>query len=496
MKNAKRIASLLLLCAMLLSASACSEAATENNTDPNDPNAAGQTEVSAEEVEAAPEVDELADNLPDTDLAGYDFRIACWLAQQVPSVYAEEMTGNPVDDAVYEKITTVEDRFNCGVSMLDYGNTASNGEQLYIDAILAGDDTFDVATGHDISIANMTMQGYCLNLYDLPYLDFSKPWWPSQTVNSLTLNGAMYLFSNFISYYNMSDTRVWYFNKTMFNDRSLAYPYEMVYEGTWTLDAMAELLKDSYIDLNGNGAVDDTADSFGAVNNGYYAFREPCNNEPYRHTEDGGMEYHFDVEWYSMLIEKLSKLFYGTAGRISGEGYNAFVENRAMMIFNTISTATNYLSQTDVVYGVLPMPKADENQEQYYGGCTDRPFIVPITGTSHLDPTGLLIEALSAEGYRKVYPAYFEVALKARYADQTDDAKMIDIIMNNNILSFTYMYGNYNSAYSTLMSSMFSSPDAPNTDVASWAAKQEKAQKKYIERLVKVFEEVRAQQQQ
>lgn len=495
MKTAQRIAAALLLLAMLLSASACSEAKTEGNTDPAGPSDTAAVNAEEAAAEAEPEIDELADSLPDADLGGYDFRAHCWLDRQVPSFYAEEITGNPVSDAVYEKIAATEERFNCHISMVDCGGVTGDGEQLISAAILAGDDTFDTATGHDITLANMTLQGYFLNLYDLPHLDFSKPWWPAQTVNSLTLDGAMYLFSNDISYYKMSDTRVWYFNKTMFDNMGLAYPYQSVYEGTWTLDAMSELMKDTYIDLDGNGKVDIGADSFGATTSNFYAFLEPFNNEPYRHTEDGGLEYFFDVEWYSKLVEKLAAILYGNSGRVNNQGFDAFAAKRALMTYETVANAINILSLSDVVYGVLPMPKFDETQDQYYGGCTDRPFIVPITVSSHLDQTGLIIEALSAEGYRKVYPAYFEVALKSRYADQTDDAKMFDIIMNNNILSFSYMYGNYNGPYNTLLGAMFSNGDTPNTDVASWAAKQEKSQTKYLDRVMKSFQEVREQQQ-
>ena len=81
--------------------------------------------------------------------------------------------------------------------------------------------------------------------------------------------------------------------------------------------------------------------------------------------------------------------------------------------------------------------------------------------------------------------------MKNRYADQTDDAKMLDIVYDNVTISFTYLFGNFVSAYNTLLSDLFNAA-TPNTDVASWAAKKEKPQTKYVERLQEFFTEQQA----
>ncbi len=86
MRSSKRAYAALLLLSMLLSASACSESKAIENTDPttpSDPSAVSGTET----AEAVTEPDELADNLPETDLEGYNFRIACYLDTQIPTVY-------------------------------------------------------------------------------------------------------------------------------------------------------------------------------------------------------------------------------------------------------------------------------------------------------------------------------------------------------------------------------------------------------------------------
>ena len=116
---------------------------------------------------------------------------------------------------------------------------------------------------------------------------------------------------------------------------------------------------------------------------------------------------------------------------------------------------------------------------------TDRPYGVPVTAHENIDKIGLIIEALSAEGYKNVYPAYFEQALKARYSDQTDDANMIDIVCGNDILAFSYIYGK-DSPFNSMMYELLK-PGVSNPSVASYAAKKEKSQKSRVEKLNTFF---------
>lgn len=286
----------------------------------------------------------------------------------------------------------------------------------------------------------------------------------------------------------MSDTRVFFFNKTMLDDMHIEYPYQMVYDGSWTLDALNSITKQGYKDLNGSSTQND-ADQYGIVNfNYYYCFLEPFNLEPYVEN-NGELVYEFDLDRNQTIVEKFYSLLFGEGGHVfetNADCRPAFTENRAIFVYDQLGAAVSSYSQSEIIYGILPMPKLDENQAVYYSGCTDRPLAVPITASSHLDKTGLIIEALSAEGYRQVFPAYFEEALKVRYADQTDDAKMIDIVNENVILSFTYMYGDYASPYNKMLSTLFNIK-SPSTDVASYSASIRTAQEARCKSITEKF---------
>ena len=103
-----------------------------------------------------------------------------------------------------------------------------------------------------------------------------------------------------------------------------------------------------------------------------------------------------------------------------------------------------------------------------------------------MENIGIVIEDLNAEGYKNVYPAFYEIAMKNRYADQTDDAKMLDIIHDNVIISFTYLFGNYSSAYNTLFNDLFNVA-TPNYNVASWDARKAIREEKRVQSLMEFF---------
>jgi hypothetical protein len=270
----------------------------------------------------------------------------------------------------------------------------------------------------------------------------------------------------------------------------------MVYDGTWTLDAMKKITAAAYSDLNGDGSYDE-ADRYGYVNMpNYYGMLEPFCVEPYRKDNNGTLYYEVYLDKTQRIVEKFYDLIFGTGGFLMKkvDGYadivlKMFSEGRSMFFYGSLDNAVSHFSNSDVVYGVLPMPKLDETQDDYYGGSFDRPLVVPTTA-QNLENLGIVTEALNAEGYKQVYPAFYEIAMKTRYADQTDDAKMIDIVHDNVIISFTYLFGDYKSIFN-MMWDLFNG-SKPTADVASWCAKNEKAQTKRVEKLMTFFEEHRS----
>jgi hypothetical protein len=100
-----------------------------------------------------------------------------------------------------------------------------------------------------------------------------------------------------------------------------------------------------------------------------------------------------------------------------------------------------------------------------------------------LDFIGVLTEAMCAGAYKEIVPAYYDVALKQRYASSPDDAEMIELCVDSRVFDLGYVYDNWKGV-SFYMESLI---NAGNKDITSHYKKNEKAASKYYQRVVDMF---------
>ena len=123
---------------------------------------------------------------------------------------------------------------------------------------------------------------------------------------------------------------------------------------------------------------------------------------------------------------------------------------KSMIAFSegNVATMCNFLYSTEYLrdmtddYGIVPMPKYDENQEKYITqlGTSTAMLFVPIT-TKDAELTSKVMEALAYYTSELVVPKYYEVALKDKYARDNDIAEMLDIIRDGASFDFLFLYG-------------------------------------------------------
>ena len=485
MEPIKRITAMLLASVMAGAAMAsCGESA--GSAPASATSAAGEGSPEAAETTAEAETTIIPDDLPsDLNFEGREFRIGYRDDSTLKPVYAAEADGDVVNDAVYESNMRVSERLNLKMVPIIY-NDESMGKVKK--AAMAGEDAYEVVEGHDISIGNLSITGIFQDLYNVEHLDFSKPWWPSYSVDSLTVNGHMMLLSGYLSYWNVASTRCIWMNKKLIENYNLELPYQTVRDGRWTLDLYTDYMKDVYSDLNGDNTRDEE-DLYGwAQTSGVYAYQESFGIEPYKEDENGMLYIDAADEKLLTLVNKTRHALFATDGGIvlSKLGMlDMFKNGTSMFMYETINTAVA-MRDSDIEYGFLPIPKFDESQENYISGSTDRPYAIPITVTDTAY-VGAVLEAMASEGYRTVRPAYFDIALKNKYTYDEESAEMLDIIGDTIILDFAYIYSDYKGFAWTIMNLI--APKS-NGDFASYAAKQEKPETKRIAKLNEYFQNI------
>ncbi len=465
----KRALSFFLLLTMLFSLAACGGGTSTGET----------TADTASGTDTAPTGSDdeysLGNFIPKQDLGGYTYTILTFKESAIKSLFVEEESGSLIDDAVAAKIRAVEEHLNCDIVLSDMCDPQDiTGDTETSTSILSGEHEFDIVMAHDISLANMSLEGMFVNVLELESFDFDGAWWPSKTIDTMRVGDTMFLMSNNISYYPVSDLRAMFFNKKLAEDYQLGSLYEKVYDGTWTMDVFNKIVADGFKDLNGNTEKDPT-DRYGFVNMPwFYGWLEAFNMGYFSADKNGEISYNFDMQKNTQIVETLYDLLFTSGGSYITDESNTFyvdmfAEGQSLFCYTRLDDAVKNLSFSDTQYGILPMPKLDENQEDYYGGCTDKPSAIPVTVPEESRETvALITEALNIEGYHTVFPVYYETALKVRYSDETDDARMIDLMHDNRILSFSYLYGGFEGPALKLLETLLD-PAHPSTDVASFA---------------------------
>ncbi|MFQ9147179.1 MAG: hypothetical protein ACLR5G_02510 [Eubacteriales bacterium] len=449
----KRAISMIILSAILAASVSCGGTAKETKVETD---TLSDTVTSDEGTTTDNPRYEIKEDLPERDFDGYVFRILVRPADLWGTdMYSESLNGEVVNDAVYNRNQKVSERFNVNFKQIkasesNVGQTSGGKE------ILAGEDAYDLLLPHgQLAFQTFASQSMVLDFNsDLPYVDLDKPWWDQDARQSFELNGKLYVMTGDISYLSLAETDCMLFNKKLFDDLNKEYPYELVKSGKWTFDEFKKFVEDGTKDLNGDGEYNPEDDQFGFTSNMYAM---PVNVI----TTAGGRTVSKDESGYPVVtvftertdkaMNDYFKLFlsdncYLERARsqdgksVTFDSRKLFSDGRAML-FSGILADVNDMRDMNADYGFLPVPKYDETCEKYYTKVDAGNHMLCIPKTvSDTERTSIILEALAAEGYRTVIPAYYEVALQRKYTRDVESSDMLDIIKEGRVFDIGYYF--------------------------------------------------------
>ena len=425
-----------ILAALMLAGSLASCATGDEETETQ---AATQTNAVTEEDTA------LRDELPD-DL-DYANDAIVLISRDIgmnlaDEIYAEALNSDPVNDAIFERNKAVESRLN--VKITSIRDTEAIVDRV-ITSVNGGSADYDVMVEYCWLAAPKTIDGYFADLRATEYIDFEKPWW-TQSFNDVVsyhdrqygITGAMVL-----STYRRTYTTV--FNKKLFTDANQPYLYDFVENGTWTLDKQVSLVPLLHRD-NGNGIQDEEGDVYGFVSDDFISvdpYWAACEVDIIVKNDDGDYSWVFDSGVMHNAAEKVLKLYYNTDGgtycitaddSFQTQTRTMFSEGLAAMATLCIHALENAaLRDMPDEYGVVPIPKYDENQTEYHSQMHDAFTIACIPTTvkgDRLTMMSAFLEAMASASYRIVRPAYYETTLRTKIAQDPQSSEMMDLIIN------------------------------------------------------------------
>ncbi len=428
-----------LFLALLLAAStitSCGDTATQETEAADTTANTTETEPAETEIIRANTPDSLPDNLDfgETTINVYYF------GQERSAQYdgPAELTGDVVTDALYNRNISVEDRLNVKLNWIKGSDDWAAFPKEVENLMMAGSSDYDLILQESSRMLQQSVRGFYYDLMKQPYIDLSQPWWYNDLMEESSLdNTTRYFLAGDICLTVLFGASAAYFNKDMYIDYfgDVDSLYQTVLEGKWTTDKLSELSRTVATDLNGDGIMDDN-DLMGFRYGGHEIvnYMSMSTGLDYITRDENGFPVlnlytEETVAWAQTMYDMM---FSGTIAAM-GDKLASFSNSTSLFYLGELSTAHS-LRNLDFSYGLVPYPKMAEELSYSSGAATANgcSVAIPVSAPAEkLDAVCATIEALCAEGYRTVTPAWYETALKIKYADNAIDAQMVDLIYEN-----------------------------------------------------------------
>lgn len=379
------------------------------------------------------------DDLPeDLDYKGDVVSVLNWKAEENEFEILEQ-TGTLVDDAIYNRNMTVEERLGVDLTFTEIEGSNSyiaDFAQYVQNAYQSGSRDYDIIPTYSRTAAVLSTRGLYYNMNDIEdnYINLEQPWWPDCITSTVTIGDAIYFITGDCSTNVLHMMYTIWINKDLIDEYQLEDPYELVRNKQWTIDKLIELTTNVYQDLNNNGT-EDSNDFFGfvGVDYGLDAFYTGSGLRlvDLHDTDFLIISPDYSSEKTVDLVDKLGGVCMSTDWNISGDNTTIFQQERALFCQNRTYYAKRYLLEVEFSYGLVPTPMYDLEQGEYISVLANPITLYGIMAdveANRLSEMTAVIECWGSEGYRKTTPALFETNMKLKYSETSEESEMFDIV--------------------------------------------------------------------
>ncbi|MCL2774736.1 MAG: extracellular solute-binding protein [Oscillospiraceae bacterium] len=497
----KRLIAISLTAIMLLSVlTSCKTSSgnqNNNSATTDNSNQTGAQNATAQETTL------LYPDLPAQDFGGYNFRFLTrswkdqvdWGEWDHRDISATEENGDVINDAVFARNKKIEDKYNITISETPVEDFAGTFRKM----VKAGDDSYDVVCPHIIEFASYAQEGDFVDLFTVPNMDLTKPWWNQGCTRDLSVMHKQFVMQGDLLIIDNDAMEAMIFNKSLLQQNALESPYDIVKRGDWTFDKLIEMSKGVSKDLNGDGQMYILDDRFGCilqadtdisfiVSGGEKICAKDANDIPII-TYGSDRCYSIENKMSEMALDENDFInLHRYAGKfgIYDEQVQMFSEDRALFSWIRMRIVER-LRGMDTDFGIIPLPKLDSAQTNYITHMnphTGAGISIPVTN-SDLARTGTILEDLSAESRYTLQPAYYDVNLRGKFARDEESQGMLDIILNNTAYDIGYIYNFGNFA----MTIVYYGRDK-KTDYASAFEKMQAKMQTDIDKTVAAYEKL------
>ena len=365
----------------------------------------------------------------------------------------DDALGDTVETAIFYRNNRVGEYFGIDFEIVTDPNTGWDKKDAFISRIQqsyqAGDQDFQQISVYEAYAAQLAVLGLAADANSLESIDFSSPWYVQSWQENTLINDRSYMVLSDLSYSMWKYINAMYFNKQISDELGITEAlYTMAEDGELTLDyvmSCAEVVAED----DGNDLWDEN-DKYGICFNTFNcrAFLTWFDVPVVAMNEDGEYEdVYYSEKSESVFATMHSYIFDNNYvymnNKVNPNDHNnfsvtipMFMEDRLLFLPATLERSQD-LREMDGAFGILPMPKYDEQQKNYRSHSNDTftVFMFPAQ-SDDLEFCATVFDALSAENKYSVIPAYYDVVLKGRTTKDEQSIAMLDLIRDNLYFDF------------------------------------------------------------
>jgi len=435
MKTKKTLFAIFILAAVAISVS-CGE--TQNKPEADTPDL--QSPDPAEETDTA----NIGLDIEYMDLGGYEINFIVrgegLIAFKCIDLYAETINGDIINDAIYERNTYLEEKYNFKIkaTTIDEPDYPAVALRKFV---LADEHIYDVCYDSFLWTKSLIQENMLTDLYTLPHIDFSKPYWDENVNKDLTIKNKLFITHGEHMLSLRAGLYGVFFNKKLAEDYQLEDLYDLVRKNKWTIDKYYSLAKGLSRDLNSDGKMDYN-DFWGNVSESYYAliFYNGSGEKIAVKDENDLPVLSMNTSKGIDVLELVSQFLTDKTTTILVDDYpgkwdlvdKVFPDGRALFGEGALMI-TPKMRDMEVDFGILPSPKFTENQDRYYHivSIWNAPLMSVPTTITDPDKVGYILELLAAKSVDTLTPAYYDTQLRYKLLRDDESEEMLDIILSS-----------------------------------------------------------------
>ena len=353
-------------------------------------------------------------------------------------INAPEVSSEVINNALYERNLYIEESLNIRLKSVVASSNNAERRQRVETAIKSDVKLCDFIMDYGGNTMYYSVGGMVYDLNQMPYLDFENPWWYTETMKDTAISGKNTFAVGDMCTASYTSTAVIFFNKSLAEQYNLENCYKLVEDGKWTYEKHMTMGKSVTTDLNANG-VTDAGDQFMLIaanwyyqpyfyGLGYKLLTRDANGNPQLGELDepqyNALKSLIDTVngpdcWYKAKYDKL------------GSTTQTFREGRGLF-WVQLMVSSDGLRDAEFDFGILPLPKLDEEQEQYISYLHTKTSLISVPViTTDTDTIACVIEKMCEVSGNILRPAYFDVLFDGIIARDPESTKMLDIIYSN-----------------------------------------------------------------